>query len=158
MTAAIEAEWQAPLMLLREASSAYIIGRGPALPIAHEAALKLKETAMLHAEPFSGAEVMHGPLQLVHRGFPVLAFHPKDASFEAMQLAVERLKAAGGQVLVAEEGPVAENRLLFGPSKHPLLDALVMLVSFYDLTERLARARGCDPDQPVRLRKVTQTL
>lgn len=158
METAITAHWQAPVELLTAANSAYIIGRGPSFPIALEAALKLKETAMLHAEPFSGAEVMHGPLQLVKPGFPVLAFRPQDASFAAMGDAVTRLKAAGGHVLVAEEGETSAERLSFEPSQHPLLDAIVMLVSFYDMAERVARARGHDPDKPSRLRKVTETI
>eukprot|EP01037_Dinobryon_pediforme_P012657 gene12657-12750_t len=115
IAAAIEANWQYPLALLTQAPSAYIIGRGPAFPIAMEAALKLKETAMLHAEPFSSAEVMHGPLQLVHAGFPVLAFHPDDASFETVDSAINRLKSSGGEVYVVESGPPQQGRLSFTP-------------------------------------------
>ena len=36
-----------------------VVGRGPALPIAMETALKLKETCAIHAEAYSVAEVMH---------------------------------------------------------------------------------------------------
>ena len=156
--AAIAADWQEPLAQLAPAGSAYIVGRGPAFPIAQEAALKLKETAMLHAEPFSAAEVMHGPLQLVHAGFPVIAFRPEDAAFEAMGGAVERLRATGGHVLVVEKGAAQPGRLKFAPSTHPLLDPIVMLASFYDMTEKLARARGHDPDRPSRLNKITATV
>ena len=46
-------------------SSLVAIGRGPTLAIAREAALKLKEVANLHAEAFSGAEFLHGPVALV---------------------------------------------------------------------------------------------
>lgn len=155
---AICANWQEPVALLTQSSSAYIIGRGPAFPIALEAALKLKETAMLHAEPFSGAEVMHGPLQLVKQGFPVLAFRPQDAAFAEMGSAIQRIKSAGGTVLVAEPGAPQAGRLAFTPCAHPLLDPVVMLASFYDLAERVAQARGYDPDRPSNLRKVTETL
>ena len=43
-------------------------------------------------------------------------------------------------------------------SLHPLLDPLVMAVSFYALAEQVARARGQDPDRPSRLKKVTETV
>jgi len=128
------------------------------LPIAAEAALKLKETAVLHAEAFSGAEVMHGPLQLVGSGFPVLALRPRDAAYESMGDVVTRLGAVGGQVFVAESGAAGTGRLPFRPSGDALLDPLAMLLSFYGVAERVARARGHDPDKPTKLRKVTETL
>jgi glucosamine--fructose-6-phosphate aminotransferase (isomerizing) len=154
---ALVADWSEAVPILREAQSAYVVGRGPALAIAGEAALKLKETASLHAEAFSGAEVMHGPVQLVEKGFPVIAFRPGDAAFDVMGEAVARLESAGGNVLVAEPGASSPGRLPFSPSGHPLLDPLCMLTSFYILAEQLARARGHDPDRPNRLRKVTAT-
>ena len=155
---AAHADWSEALPVLRQASSAYVVGRGPALPIAAEAALKLKETAMLHAEAFSGAEVMHGPLQLVEAGFPVITFRPGDGAHAAMGEAVERLRRTGAETFVAEVGPPLRGRLPVSPSGHPLLDPLVMLLSFYALAERAARARGHDPDRPSRLAKVTETL
>lgn len=67
--------------VLFNATSLYTGGRGPAFAIALEAALKAKETAGLHAEAFSLAELMHGPMRLVHPGFPIVAFSPDDAAF-----------------------------------------------------------------------------
>ena len=154
---ALHADWSEALPVLRDANSTYVVGRGPALAIAAEAALKLKETAMLHAEAFSGAEIMHGPVQLVEAGFPVIAFRPKDAAYEAMGEAVSHLRSTGARVFVAAAGEHKSGRLPFSPSGHALLDGLVMLLSFYALAEQVARARGYDPDQPTRLKKVTQT-
>jgi len=155
---ALAADWSEALPILAAATSAYVVGRGPAFPIACEAALKLKETAMLHAEAFSGAEVMHGPLQLVEPDFPVIAFRPGDAAFEAMGEATRRLSATGARLFVAEAGSAMKGRLAVTPSAHPLLDPLAMLLSFYGLSEQVARARGHDPDKPSRLRKVTETV
>ena len=155
---ALAADWSEPEAMLVGAQSAYTIGRGPCLPIAVEAALKLKETAVLHAEAFSGAEVMHGPLQLVNEGFPVLAFRPRDASHEAMGQAIDRLKLTGGRVFVAGEATATTRGLPFSPSGSPLLDPLAMQLSFYGLAEKVARGRGHDPDRPTRLRKVTETI
>jgi glucosamine--fructose-6-phosphate aminotransferase (isomerizing) len=156
--AALRADWSEALPVLAAANSAYVVGRGPAFPIAAEAALKLKETAMLHAEAFSGAEVMHGPLQLVEPGFPVVAFRPEDAAYDAMGEATRRLTATGARLFVAEAGAAAAGRLIVKPSGHPLLDPLAMLLSFYGLAEQVARARGHNPDSPSRLRKVTETV
>lgn len=153
-----DADWSAPLADLAAAPSAYVVARGPAWPLAGEAALKLKETAMLHAEAFSGAEVMHGPLQLVEPGFPVIAFRPGDAAHAAMGVTLERLEALGAKLWVAQDGPAASGRLPCVSAGHPLLDPLPMLLSFYGLAEATARARGHDPDAPSRLRKVTETV
>jgi glucosamine--fructose-6-phosphate aminotransferase (isomerizing) len=155
---ALAVDWSAAVPELASAVSAYVVGRGPGLPIAAEAALKLKETAMLHAEAFSGAEVMHGPLQLVEPGFPVIAFHPHDAAEVAMREAIGRLRAVGARVLTIEDGPATADRLPSPSCGEPLLDPLVMLAAFYDLAETVARRRGHDPDRPTRLKKVTETI
>ncbi len=139
-----------------------MVGRGPALPVAAECALKLKETAVLHAEAFSGAEVMHGPLQLLQPGFPVMAFNQGDASRDAMRDSIARLSAAGGQVFTVDpagRGSTGTSQGLDAASTgHPALDPIAMLLSFYAFAETLARARGQDPDRPSHLRKVTETL
>ena len=162
LDAALSNAWDAALPAFLPRQSAYVIGRGPALPVAAEAALKLKETCVLHAEAFSGAEVMHGPLQLLEAGFPIIAFNQADASHGAMQASIARLRASQGRVFVA--GPVADpaargpDHLPAVATRHPALDPLAMLLSFYRFAEALARARGHDPDRPTRLLKVTRTV
>ncbi len=162
LDAALLCDWDAALPAFEAASSAYVVGRGPALPVAAECALKLKETAVLHAEAFSGAEVMHGPLQLLQPGFPVMAFGQGDASRPAMRDSIARLSAVGGQVFTVEpvgRGSAGTGRDLGAAATgHPALDPLAMLLSFYVFAEKLARARGHDPDRPSHLRKVTETL
>src|SRR5690606_41746691 len=54
-------DWSAIVPMLRDASSAFVIGRGPGLGAAQEAALKRKETSALHAEAFSAPEARDGP-------------------------------------------------------------------------------------------------
>ncbi len=162
LDAALLCDWSAALPVFQAASSAYVVGRGPALPVAAECALKLKETAVLHAEAFSGAEVMHGPLQLLQPGFPVLAFRQGDASRNAMRDSIARLSEAGGQVFTVDpsgSGSATTCRDLDAASTgHPALEPLAMLLSFYTFAEALSRARGHDPDRPSHLRKVTETF
>ena len=57
---------------------------------------------MLHAEAFSGAEVMHGPLQLLHPGFPVIAFCQADASREAMRAAFDAVTVNAARAMGLE--------------------------------------------------------
>ena len=76
---AAKMDWPEAVELAKDAESLYVVARGPSLPIATETALKLKETCAIHAEAYSIAEVMHGPLELLGEGFPVLAYSPEDA-------------------------------------------------------------------------------
>ena len=50
---------------LKDISDIYVLGRGIHLPIAKEAALKLKELSYIHAEGIPGGELKHGPLALM---------------------------------------------------------------------------------------------
>ena len=158
LDAALEADWSAIESAMAEASSFYMLGRGPAFPIAQEAALKSKETAAIHAEAFSAAEVMHGPLRLVRENFPVLAFLPEDAAAAAGRAALSRLEAAGGQVFAAATDAAPGVRLPVAATGHAFTDPLSMIVSFYTLAEKVSRLRGFDPDRPANLRKVTETV
>ncbi len=159
LAATLGHRWDAARPSFEAAQSAYVVGRGPALPVAAEAALKLKETCVLHAEAFSGAEVMHGPLQLLQPGFPVIAFRQPDLSQQAMADSIGRLRALGGRVFeVAPDGAGRPDHLPVAATGHPALDPLAMLLSFYAFAEALARARGHDPDRPSHLRKVTETV
>ena len=154
---ALAADWSAADALADE-QSLYVLGRGPALAIASEAALKLKETAGLHAEAFSPAEVMHGPLELVEPGFPVLALAPGDAAAETTRLALDKLVAARAKLFTASPAAMPGIVLPGTSTGHGLVDPIALVQSFYILAERVARARGRDPDRPERLRKVTQTV
>jgi glutamine---fructose-6-phosphate transaminase (isomerizing) len=133
---------------IARARSLYVLGRGPALPIAQEAALKLKETSGLHAEAYSAAEVMHGPVELVREAFPVLVFAPNDAALPTTSVTVGRLRDAGALVLQPD----------FRATRDPALDPLTIIQSFYGSAERIARARGRNPDEPKWLAKVTRTV
>jgi glucosamine--fructose-6-phosphate aminotransferase (isomerizing) len=158
LTKALALDWSEPVAQLADASSLYVLGRGPGYPIAQEAALKFKETASLHAEAHSGAEVMHGPLSLVRERFPVLALSPDDASRDAMRQAISRLRQAGAELVCVENEPSAANSLAYAPSGHCLTDPLSIATSFYCLVEAVAAARGIDPDNPLNLKKVTETV
>jgi glutamine---fructose-6-phosphate transaminase (isomerizing) len=42
-------------------------------------------------------------------------------------------------------------------ASHPVIEPLLVAQSFYRLANALAIARGCDPDRPPHLRKITET-
>jgi len=149
---ALALQWSPLADRLARAQSAFILGRGPGFAIACELALKLKETCALHAEAHSAAEVLHGPAALARDAFPVLALAVQDAAQAQVLTTAQRLAGQGADVFVTgAELPVVA-------PLHPLVDPLLLAVTFYALAEGLARRRGLDPDAPRHLRKVTQTI
>lgn len=155
---AVTLDWSEFARELGDAESLYMLGRGPALAIASEAALKFKETSNMHAEAYSAAEVLHGPVALVEDKFPVLAFTARDAAEASIVEIVDSL--AGKRALAfATSGEVkAAHKLPFVATGHPLTDALALIVPFYGFVEAWSRSKGFDPDQPAALKKVTETL
>jgi len=152
-----QSDWSAAIAPLRGAESLYVVGRGLGLGIAQEAALKLKETCGLHAEAFSAAELRHGPLALVRRGFPVLVFAQHDETHGGVvDLAAELARGGAAVLLAGGSGPGALS--LPTQAASPVIEPLLMIQSFYRLVDGLAAARGRDPDHPPHLSKVTATL
>ncbi len=146
-------DWPEAIAMAAAAPSLYVLGRGPALPIAGETALKLKETCAIHAEAYSMAEVMHGPLELLGDGFPVLAYSPEDQSRPSSREGLAKLRQTGAHVLVAEEGGLAYAR-----TGDALLDPISMIQTAYRFVEATAQRLNRDPDRPRLLKKVTETV
>jgi glucosamine--fructose-6-phosphate aminotransferase (isomerizing) len=155
---AVVLDWTPLLAALKDRNSLYVLGRGPALAIAAEAALKFKETCGIHAEAYSAAEVLHGPARIVEAGFPVLALASRDAGEAGVAEIADRLARQGATALATTDRVAAAEKLPFAPTGHPITDALSLIVSFYAFVEMLSRHRGFDPDRPPHLRKVTETL
>ncbi|MFJ6024613.1 SIS domain-containing protein [Brevundimonas sp. NPDC092305] len=151
-------DWSAARDTLTRASNLYVVGRGPGLGVASEAALKLKETAGLHAEAFSAAEVRHGPMALVKRGFPVLVLPQDDESRDDTLALAAEFAARGAQVMLAGETAAPGGISLPTVKAHPAIQPILMIQSFYRLAAEVAVARGYDPDRPPYLNKVTETV
>ncbi|WP_312366821.1 SIS domain-containing protein [Stenotrophomonas sp.] len=154
MGKAWECDWSAVTNGLVDAHNLFVLGRGPGLAAAQEAALKFKETCGLHAEGYSSAEVKHGPMALVGKDFPVLAFAQPDETGAGTRAVAEEFAARGAQVWLTGAGgnlPTAE-------APHPLCAPLLTIQSFYRAINALALRRGNNPDLPPHLNKVTETV
>lgn len=136
----------------------FVLGRGLSFAVSNEAALKFKETCRIHAESFSSAEVLHGPVSVVGKGFPVLALISRDAAEPGIVETCDRLARQEAAVFGTSDRLRHANRLDFVATGHALTDPIALIVSFYAFVEKLARERGIDPDTPRHLKKVTQTI
>ena len=150
-------DWTPALEVLSEARDLYVIGRGIGFGIAQEAALKLKETCGLHAEAFSAAEVLHGPMALVREGFPVLIFSQNDQSRESVRAMTGRFAESQARLLLAGFAAPGATTLATVPAASAL-EPILMIQSFYRMAEALSRTRGLDPDAPPHLKKITETV
>ena len=154
---------------------AFVVSRGFNLATALEIALKLKETALIFADGYSSADLLHGPVALARADVPMLVIRPRGEVGRAIDEGLARARDAGarpwairfagedaGDAGAAAEGsPEAagsapERSLVLG-SLPEALTPLVAVVPGQLLAESVARARGYDPDHPVGLTKVTRT-
>src|SRR5215218_454510 len=156
LAAATALDWSPALPSLETAESLVTIGRGPTLSIAREAALKLKETSNLHAEAFSGAEFLHGPVSLVSSRYPILMLMPNDEAAPGLRQLADDLRGKGAALFVAGPAEAAAGLPALAPDQ-PEADAICLLQSFYGMALRLAGLRGTDVDRPRHLKKVTRT-
>lgn len=154
---AVALEWSDLAGQLGEADSLFMLGRGPALAIASEAALKFKETSNMHAEAYSSAEVLHGPVALVDYRFPIIAFAARDAAEGSVVESADGLAEKGALAFATSTKTRKAAELPFVATGHPLTDALCLILPFYGFVEAWSRTRGFNPDAPEALKKVTET-
>ncbi len=138
--------------------SLFTLGRGPSWAISNEAALKFKETCQIHAESYSSAEVLHGPVSIVDRGFPVIGFAAGDAAENALVEVADALAEKGAEVFVTSALANHATCLEHVRTDHWMTDPIAAVVSFYSMVEQVAAARGINPDAPRHLKKVTETV
>ncbi len=148
-----QCDWSAVTEGLVEATNLFVLGRGLGLGAAQEAALKFKETCSLHAEAYSSAEVKHGPMALVGRGFP--CWPSRSPMKPAPAPARWSRIFCPGRAGVAGRG---RRRLPVAAAPHPLCAPLLTVQSFYRAINALALRRGFNPDLPPHLNKVTETV
>lgn len=126
-----------------------VLGRGLGFSIAKEMALKLKEVSSIHAEAFSSAEFLHGPVTLVEQGLAILNCAVNDESAISHQEQIDEVTERGADLV-----HLTQNNIVI----HPRLAPLVVLQRFYLDVAKVAVSRGFNPDEPKGLKKVTRTL
>lgn len=156
LSGALQADWTRATAFLDGDGPVYVVGRGPGLAIAAEAALKLKETCGLHAETVSAAEIRHGPFALAGPQLRAIIFAQRDAAFPGLKALAHDLEKLGASILLIS----AEETL---PGVHvpadeePVLELIAMLLRFYLFANETALRRGRSPDRPPMLSKITET-
>ncbi len=155
-----EAEVAALAVRYRFAEQIVVTARGYNYPTAREVALKLMETSYLIAHAFSGADLLHGPMAMIERGFPVIAIVPVGPGGAALLPVLERLREREADTLIVGDPDAARLGTvgLALPDAGPeVLTPLLTILPMQQFAWYLARQRGGDPDAPRGLRKITET-
>lgn len=146
----------------RYADQFVVVGRGFNYSTAFEVALKMKETSYLVAEPYSPADLLHGPVAMIDRGFPALVVAPSGRVLPDLAALMATLAERHAELVAISDDADLLSRARVGlplPGGVPeWLSPLVAVVPGQLWAVALARARGLDPDRPRGLSKVTETL
>lgn len=128
---------------------AFCFGAGSGYAAALEGALKMKEMALLHAEGSETWEMASGPATMVSNRTLCVALHTGGKGDVATADGARHMHRWGARVV--EIGPQPTPVDLHVPTTVPAHDPfapLVLVPVVALLAERVARARGLDPDSP----------
>jgi glucosamine--fructose-6-phosphate aminotransferase (isomerizing) len=145
----------------RYAEHFVVLGRGFNYATAFEVALKMKETSYVVAEPYSPADLLHGPVAMIDRGFPALLIAPSGRVLSDITRLATQLERRSAEIVAISDDAAVLGRARASlplPSGMPeWLSPMVAVVPGQIWAVALARTRGLDPDQPRGLSKVTET-
>jgi glucosamine--fructose-6-phosphate aminotransferase (isomerizing) len=134
-----------------------VVGRGAHYATAFEAALKIRELAGIVAEPYSPADLLHGPIAALTAAQPLLAIAPAGPTLASMRELITAARARGSHVAA-----IGHDRTLGDPFLQLVdipewLGPVVAIVPAQLLAVGLAERRGVDVDAPFGLSKITLT-
>jgi len=135
---------------LVDAAHVFVVGSGMASIAALEAALKLKEMAIVHAEGTETWEMASGAATIVGPGTVVVAVAPNGPGRAATADVVEHAAAWGARVIEVGPTALAPGSTLLPLSTEAIEDhaPLTAVPPIALLAFALARRRGFDPDHP----------
>lgn len=136
----------------------FYIGRGLDFAVSMEGALKIKEIAYLHAEPYAAGELKHGPIALIEDGSLLVGLVAFEELFEKTVSNIKEVKARGARVMaIALEGndeieDVADDTI-FVPRTHWIFTSLLENLPQQLFAYYIAVGLGHDVDKPRNLAK-----
>jgi glucosamine--fructose-6-phosphate aminotransferase (isomerizing) len=136
----------------------FFLGRGLDYAVAQEGALKLKEISYRHSEALAAGEMKHGTLALVTEAVSAICLATQPRLREKLASNMIEVKARGATVVaVIREGdtqtPQIADAVLPIPNTPDELAPICAIVPLQLLAYHIARAAGCEIDQPRNLAK-----
>ena len=113
------------------------------------------------AQPYSGADFLHGPVAMISDGFPCFLYAPEGKTYPHMVELAEKLATRHAEVIsIAHSSEIQtfSTRTVKMPSEiDERLSPLVYIVAGQLWACHMALTRGNNPDNPRGLSKVTLT-
>ena len=141
-----------------DAKSSLFLGRGFGVAVAMEGALKLKESSYIHAEAYPAGEMKHGPIALITDDMPVVVVATQGRVYDKVVSNIQEVRARGASIVVVatagdEDILKHAEHVLAIPAVSEALSAIPAVVPLQLLSYHIAKARGCNVDQPRNLAK-----
>jgi glucosamine--fructose-6-phosphate aminotransferase (isomerizing) len=139
----------------------FVLSRGMNYPIALESALKIQETSYVKAKAYSFADFQHGPFAMISDHTPVIVFAPKGPSLEDSKHMLRKLEAEKAEIICISNDPILLKAHNISFAIPDIMDDRI--TPFFNIVFaqifacKLSLARGCNPDAPRNLKKVTLT-
>lgn len=143
---------------IKDAYSAFYIGRGLDYAFACEGSLKLKEISYVNSEAYNAGELKHGTISLVTEGVPIIAVATQDHVFSKTIANVEEVKARGAHVILITDEDVSGYEDLYDdliqvPKTDDFFAGFGTTVAMQLLAYHTTVYRGYNVDQPRNLAK-----
>ena len=150
-------EWNTDI-IDKSINTGFIIGRGVGFALSNEISLKFKELCQEMIEPFSSAEVMHGPKSLIENSFKLFLLGMNDKSGLTVNKDVHELKNYTNLIYEMSSNENVKSDFFYPSNKILELDSVILMSKFYPWIIRYTISKGLNPDEPRYLTKVTQTF
>tara|TARA_B100001109_G_scaffold249033_1_gene240482 strand:- start:73 stop:1095 length:1023 start_codon:yes stop_codon:yes gene_type:complete len=139
-------------------NTGFIIGRGVGFALSNEISLKFKELCQEMIEPFSSAEVMHGPKSLIQDSFKLFTLSMNDKSGLTVIKDSNKISKYTKLFYNISSTDKSSNSFVYKSNKITDFDSIVIMTKFYPWIVKYAQKKGLDPDKPRYLTKVTETF
>lgn len=136
----------------------FYIGRGLDYAVSMEGALKLKEIAYLHAEPYAAGELKHGPIALIEDKSLLVGLTAHEELYEKTVSNIKEVKARGANVLAIalegnEEISKTADDVIYIPRTHWMFTSLLENIPQQIFAYYISVGLGHDVDKPRNLAK-----
>ena len=139
-------------------NTGFIIGRGVGFALSNEISLKFKELSQEMIEPFSSAEVMHGPKSLIQNSFKLFILGMNDKSGLTVNQDISELKNYTNLLYQLTSDEKLKSEFYYLSNEILEFDSIILMSKFYPWIIRYTIKKGLNPDAPRYLTKVTQTF